>query len=80
MNRPPKKIRGYLARVAKAYEKAGPTLAPPGSLSNVYVAHDSWCRSYKGKSCNCYPDIQVQLRDGRYTIDMTGSLKLIHPN
>jgi hypothetical protein len=33
--------------------------AQAGSMSQVTVAHDTWCRSFKGKPCNCDPDIRV---------------------
>jgi hypothetical protein len=30
-----------------------------GTVSQVHVAHDDWCRIFKGQRCNCDPDIRV---------------------
>jgi hypothetical protein len=31
-------------------------------VSDVEVAHDDWCRIYKGGYCNCDPEIRVRKR------------------
>ncbi len=33
-----------------------------GSVSQVDVAHDRWCRFLRGKRCNCDPEIRVAWR------------------
>jgi len=67
-----KKVRGYETRIVSASmllkEKHGAGLYQP------MVAHDNWCKSYKGKPCNCFPDITVQVEDIKYTIDFDGEL------
>jgi hypothetical protein len=30
------------------------------------VAHDAWCRIFKGKRCHCDPDIRVAWIYGRH--------------
>jgi hypothetical protein len=37
------------------------------SVTQVTVAHDKWCRSFKGKCCNCDPDIRVAWTLGAHT-------------
>ena len=37
----------------------------PDGVSDVEVAHDDWCRIYKGKYCNCDPEIRVRRRGPR---------------
>jgi hypothetical protein len=29
-------------------------------LHQLDIAHDAWCRLYKGKHCNCDPDLQLR--------------------
>ena len=29
-----------------------------GGLQHIQVKHDNWCAVYKGKDCNCDPDIE----------------------
>jgi hypothetical protein len=30
----------------------------PGSISQLEVRHDDWCRHWDGKACNCNPDVR----------------------
>jgi hypothetical protein len=32
-------------------------LAKPGEYTESIAFHDDWCRHFKGKPCNCDPDI-----------------------
>ncbi len=36
----------------------------PGTVSMIDICHDSWCRIYKGRACNCDPDIRVRYSTG----------------
>lgn len=38
---------------------------PAGGVADVEIAHDGWCRVYKGGYCNCDPDIRVRKRPPR---------------
>ena len=31
-------------------------------MYDTYVYHDDWCDHYKGKPCNCEPDIDIKIR------------------
>lgn len=35
----------------------------PGTIRHVDIYHDDWCAFYRGKPCNCDPD--VSFRDER---------------
>jgi hypothetical protein len=39
------------------------------------IAHDNWCKIYKGKPCNCNPDISVETDDGLIFLNEDGSIK-----
>ena len=30
-----------------------------GSVTHVFVAHDDWCRLWRGRSCNCEPELRI---------------------
>ena len=44
----------YAARVIDAAQKA-----QPGTVSHAVVKHDDWCDIFKGKPCNCNPDLEI---------------------
>lgn len=31
----------------------------PGTVTQLRVAHDDWCGVFKGRACDCDPDIDV---------------------
>jgi hypothetical protein len=33
---------------------------PPGSVNEVDICHDDWCRIYRGGYCNCEPEIRLR--------------------
>lgn len=41
----------------------------------VDIKHDSKCKIFKNKECNCVPDIEVKVGDKMYIIDDEGVLK-----
>jgi hypothetical protein len=48
------RILGHLAAVGTF---------PPGSVSQVVVAHDNDCAIWRGEACNCTPDVRVVRHD-----------------
>ena len=32
---------------------------PRGAVTQVDIAHDSWCNIYQGKPCNCDPAVHI---------------------
>jgi hypothetical protein len=48
----------------KRFIASGRILVMAGTVSLVDVAHDDWCRIFKGKRCNCDPEIRVAWRPG----------------
>jgi hypothetical protein len=43
-----------------------------GNVSVVSVQHDDWCAIYKGRPCNCDPDITMNTPTGRFMVDRRG--------
>ncbi len=61
----------YMNRLLLAQEKLQ---LPRSGLLHCTIAHDSWCAIYKGKQCNCHPEITFK-RDGKlYSIDDDGNV------
>jgi hypothetical protein len=59
------KAHNHLKKLRKLIAQGKlPTTA--GSVSQVDVAHDAWCRIFKGKRCHCDPDIRVAWIYGRH--------------
>jgi hypothetical protein len=54
----------------------------PGSVSQVTVAHDTKgrkrCGSYRGRDCDCDPEITISTAAGRFSIQADGSAKPTH--
>ena len=42
-----------LARVLRTLQ------LPQGSVTHVFIAHDSWCRFWRGARCNCQPELRI---------------------
>lgn len=61
----------YLKRLYKAAE-AG--LITKGRFAHAKVYHDNWCGSYKGKPCNCDPNITIQTSQGLVELLSDGRL------
>jgi hypothetical protein len=51
------KTHNYLKKLAKLHDMGAMDLAP--GVHDVAIAHDEWCGVYKGKHCNCNPDITI---------------------
>ena len=50
---------GALLKIGKA--------APMGSIIHVEIRHDDDCRIFRGRPCNCEPEIESGVRvDGKY--------------
>lgn len=52
--------KSYAARILIAAQNA-----QPGTVSHAVVLHDDWCLIFKGKSCNCNPDVEI-ITDAEY--------------
>ncbi len=35
-----------------------------GRVTHAMIHHDAWCAIYKGKGCNCVPDISLHPHGG----------------
>lgn len=33
----------------------------PGTVNHVMVRHDDWCGHFRGKPCNCNPDVSLEV-------------------
>lgn len=63
----------YLRRLSLTIDKG---MIDKGTAAHAYVAHDKWCKSHRGKSCNCDPDITVKTsNDGIFEILKDGSIR-----
>jgi hypothetical protein len=52
--------------------------AVPGTISHIFVEHDHWCGVYRGRGCNCVPDIRNHNPDGTIeVIELDGSLRRV---
>jgi hypothetical protein len=52
------KTHNYLKKLARLQTQGG---LPVGvGLHQLDICHDDWCRIYKGKHCNCDPDLQLK--------------------
>ena len=49
----------YIAKVRKFVE-AHPELT---GYNDVDIQHDHWCGVFKGRACNCDPDISLRRQD-----------------
>jgi len=62
----------YMETIFKAIEKGS---IPSVGVLMPQIAHDNWCKIYKGKPCNCNPDISVETDDGLIFLNEDGSIK-----
>ena len=53
------------AYVPKLLAQAAPFLQP-GTVVNWMVRHDDWCAHWKGRPCDCNPDIEAMGHAGPY--------------
>jgi hypothetical protein len=53
---------GYLHRITAAHAALGDQLR--GKLVHANIEHDGWCGIYKGRTCDCVPDISLHPIDG----------------
>ena len=49
----------YVAKLQK-FMAEHPELTERGSFSLVDVRHDRWCGVFKGRRCNCDPDVSLK--------------------
>jgi hypothetical protein len=49
----------YISKVEEAYKNGA---IMPGSVSLATVRHDSWCSIFKGRLCDCSPEVELQHR------------------
>ena len=48
------KVPNYLVKIQRMIASGA---IPPGAVTDVVVAHDSWCAIYRAAPCNCDPEI-----------------------
>lgn len=48
-----------------------------GKSAVVEIQHDDWCRVFRGKSCNCVPNICITCHGVRYSVSEHGHAKKI---
>lgn len=51
-------MQKLLALFASRMAQGKPLIIPGVHITHIY--HDPWCLFYKGKSCNCNPDIRLE--------------------
>jgi hypothetical protein len=54
------KEQNYQKKLARLQARGGLNLGP--GVHDMAVSHDAWCGIYKGKRCNCDPDITITTR------------------
>ena len=54
----PPQAHKYLSKLLQF----APDLAElPGRVGHILVSHDDWCAFFKGRACNCDPDVREML-------------------
>jgi hypothetical protein len=51
----------YLRKIIAAYQEH-PELFKSGTITQLHVYHDTWCSFWKGKPCNCDPEIVQEVK------------------
>jgi hypothetical protein len=67
-----RKQTGYGHRLLAAYANGSVSLKP-GGLYHAVIEHNSWCAIYKGRGCDCVPNISVCGDDAVITVDESGN-------
>jgi len=52
-----KRLRGNYQKMIFEKIATGEIPAIPGKVTLIDVRHDNWCQFWKGKRCNCQPEI-----------------------
>lgn len=66
----------YQQRLIKAMQQLfGPEWR--GHVTSTDIQHDDWCRLFKGKACNCKPNIFIAAPDGLYSVSEHGRAKRV---
>jgi hypothetical protein len=47
----------YVAKLLRLQASGGVPLAP--GVHDMAIYHDAWCGIYRGKRCNCDPEIKI---------------------
>jgi len=61
---PPTPAAGYHIKVVELV-KDNPWLFPPGRVTHVTVAHDSWCGIHRDRACSCDPTVRLAVDESR---------------
>jgi hypothetical protein len=70
-----RKPTGYLERLMLA---STAMKVVPGTVTHTFVEHDHRCGVYRGRGCNCVPDIRHHNADGTIdVIELDGSLRRV---
>jgi hypothetical protein len=70
-------IPEYAKRLTLAFERH-PELFPRGELSFPSIQHDDWCHLLvQGGQCDCKPDVYVEVKGQRYSVNPDGSVALV---
>lgn len=46
----------YMRKLKRMFER-GLIKVMPETLNDIVIMHDEWCHIFKGKICNCDPDV-----------------------
>ena len=68
----------YMRRLLLALGSWPADLGPLPEITHATIAHDKWCSMFKGKPCNCDPEINLPCAGGRVvSIDRDGEVRTI---
>jgi hypothetical protein len=49
----------YMKKLVELYKQGK---LPTRGVSDIYFFHDDWCGIYRGRRCNCEPNIEIRPR------------------
>lgn len=53
-----KQTDAYLQDHVRHLPETDEPIGPPGSVTHTVYEHDGWCKIYRGRECNCSPNIK----------------------
>jgi hypothetical protein len=68
---------GYMHRLIAAHGAHDDVLR--GKLTHAVIEHDSWCGIYRGRACDCVPDISLHPDGGgnAIVVDVEGRTRKV---
>lgn len=67
------------SRRAKQHHMRQIAKLPPGTVTELMVWHDEWCRVHSGGDCNCEPEYTVH-QDGDITVVDRDGVSKVRPS